>query len=813
MSDRARRLTVAAAAAITFLFAGRWLSLFLADRWWGELLSPDAATFLTDLAVLRLVLDLGGALVASTWFCGNLLVVYRAIRSVEVSRRVADREVREPLTPEALLGATMLLGIVLGVLVGGDLERLWPRVALAWQGVPFGVADPILGHDAGVYVAYLPLWVDLLRFALLLVLLALALVLVLYVVIGAIRWIDRRPAISDHARHHLGWLFGALALLLGVVFLLEPMRLVAGTWGTPGMRRFQLVVLSAPLLAGVALSVAFLCAVWALRPRHALFLSGWLVFAAAVFGARVIGTALVVPDDIPLGRGSSTATFDALAYGLGDVRDSVIEIGPTPGPAPRWPALWQTEALLRAGDADSFTTLAAEPAWVLAGGARRPTWLVMGEKRGALQLRAVADDRVSATGAPLYFAASDSVPGPAATPLLALGSLALHPRAAPVAIARDIRGLPAGGALRRLALAWALQDGRLLGQLPDSARVHWERTPSGRLRKLAPFASWSPARPELHEGRLSWVADGYVTSPAFPLSSRARAHAGDVGYLRAAFVGVVDAEDGTVRLHLRPEAGPLAGAWAALAPRLVEPWERAPRAMRGAAAYPAELFRVQSRVLESGTGGRLVGLEDSLRTTPAVFDYLWPAEGMGPARVASFQRGDPPAIAVLLVGAVVDGRPRLTRFEVEPPEALPAPANLTQAWSRFPTYERMVDSVRGGGGTLQPGGVRYWLGPGQLGAMQVHYGPRGGGGASATWVSVAAHGRLGAGRSVDDAWSNLRGASAPLPPGYQPQSALTEARRWYLRADSALRSGDFGAFGRAFDALGASLDAPRAGAR
>ena len=70
--------------------------------------------------------------------------------------------------------------------------------------------------------------------------------------------------------------------------------------------------------------------------------------------------------------------------------------------------------------------------------------------------------------------------------------------------------------------------------------------------------------------------------------------------------------------------------------------------------------------------------------------------------------------------------------------------------------------------------------------------------------------RLGAGRSIPEAWSNLRGSSAPLPPGYQPQSAITEARRWFQRADSALRVGDFAGFGRAFEALGATLDVQRA---
>src|SRR5690349_23851448 len=48
--------------------------------------------------------------------------------------------------------------------------------------------------------------------------------------------------------------------------------------------------------------------------------------------------------------------------------------------------------------------------------------------------------------------------------------------------------------------------------------------------------------------------------------------------------------------------------------------------------------------------------------------------------------------------------------------------------------------------------------------------------------------------------SNLRGASGPLPPGVGI-GTLSEARRWVRLADSALRRGEWAAFGRAFDAL------------
>jgi hypothetical protein len=83
-------------------------------------------------------------------------------------------------------------------------------------------------------------------------------------------------------------------------------------------------------------------------------------------------------------------------------------------------------------------------------------------------------------------------------------------------------------------------------------------------------------------------------------------------------------------------------------------------------------------------------------------------------------------------------------------------------------------------------------------------------GAAVAWISVAAGERLGAGRSLHDAWSNLLGASAPSIPGSAQATRLDEARRWLERADSALRAGDWNTFGRAWtglrDALGARPD-------
>jgi hypothetical protein len=52
---------------------------------------------------------------------------------------------------------------------------------------------------------------------------------------------------------------------------------------------------------------------------------------------------------------------------------------------------------------------------------------------------------------------------------------------------------------------------------------------------------------------------------------------------------------------------------------------------------------------------------------------------------------------------------------------------------------------------------------------------------------------------MPEAWQNLLGQSAPLLSG--GSGRLAEAREWMAIADSALKRGDWSAFGGAFEAL------------
>jgi hypothetical protein len=135
-------------------------------------------------------------------------------------------------------------------------------------------------------------------------------------------------------------------------------------------------------------------------------------------------------------------------------------------------------------------------------------------------------------------------------------------------------------------------------------------------------------------GRLYWISNGYIADDHFPLSSRASLGGRRIGMLHAAFVGVVEAEEGDTRIFMREDAGPVAEAWARLAAGVVEPWDAIPATTCGMLPYPPELFLVQSRVLENAETGTLAGRADSLRITPPVSSFFWLPATDAPARSA-----------------------------------------------------------------------------------------------------------------------------------------------------------------------------------
>jgi hypothetical protein len=228
--------------------------------------------------------------------------------------------------------------------------------------------------------------------------------------------------------------------------------------------------------------------------------------------------------------------------------------------------------------------------------------------------------------------------------------------------------------------------------------------------------------------------------------------------------------------------------------------------------YPVELFESQARVLERNAwnAGALSGRPESGTGEPAAPERGWLPGAGGTRLVALYERPLGRRVSTVLGATMQDGLPQLRLVRVDTAASLPAPRMLEEIWNRFPSYQRLAESVRASVGradTLARGPLVVWRGSDTLGAYRARFAPQAGGGLSLVWVSVAHGRRVGAGRTLASAWDNLLGGSAPLPP-VLPSATLDEARRWLQLADSALRAGDLAGFGRAFDALRQVLRAP-----
>ena len=324
---------------------------------------------------------------------------------------------------------------------------------------------------------------------------------------------------------------------------------------------------------------------------------------------------------------------------------------------------------MRIGDADSLLTAAADPAWIMTPAGRRPVWLLLvttprqrrvTPRRGR---RSHLGDRRPAVLSRRRFhpgaCARRAAPAFRSRALSRNGSRRhrrrCSRRAGYRAVAQDRARLGTAGA-RPPRGAGARRRGRLgagTAVPPREARavrrVVASRATRGRRAALLDLR-WLHRRrplPAVHAGRVS-AAGGSAccTRPSSASWRRRRA---------------------TPAYSCVPDAGPVADAWARLCGGVVEPWDAHARDHRAAMLpYPAELFLVQSRVLENAETGMLAGRADSLRITPPVSSFFWmPAATDAPARTAEYVRGSTATCRPCLVGTSVEGRLALAQVEVD----------------------------------------------------------------------------------------------------------------------------------------------------
>jgi hypothetical protein len=774
-SGRRSLYLIGAGLLVVALVGGRWLAVETAERAWDR--TFRGGTALIEVRMLARLLQALVLAFAITWATGNLLIVYRAIGSVQMPRRLGDLEIVEAVPQRVLFAITLALGIVLGVLLSLGTGDWWRQAVLAATPPHFGVLDEALRRDAGYYVGVLPWRSTLQNRALVLAEGVAGAVVLLYAGIGSLRIQRGRVRASDYARAHCGVLLACLAFAIAWGAALDPAEVVAGLHGAVDQAALTVRVPGSAFVAAVAVVTAMISLIWAWRDRPTLILAGWAALLLTLTASYVVIPGVVRASGSGDGaRGfvaARRAGLERVAFGLTGLEER------TP---PAFPSAEAAIASLPLWDPARVATITGAPARAIAlrslsqqpGGA--PSWLVAPTTQLAPVRVAVETD----TGLAVQTASvSDSVllfgPG-------VVGFVVASPDSSP---ALRAAGVPLLGAWRRFALAWTMQAWDFLRAESTGRLLVWRRDVTERLERLAPFAQFGAPAPVMEGGALWWVSWGYVTSEPFPLARPLAWRDGTVRYLRAGLVGAVRVATGETHVWLAPGHDSLTAAWARHFDPLIEPVSRIPVGLRGQLTYPAEAFpvTVAQLVRESGDSA---GTERAWTLRPRTpFELIAPSAPSGTERWTGIglESGTlaPKQFVGLYAGTMTAQGPRLYLWRPGQPKQLPG---------------ELVGSV-----LLRPGELRMWPTAASIITVQAQFSepagvdppppPR------IAQVFVSLDGRAGNGPTARAA---LRGGEEAVP-DTSLAARWARVRRLAIQADSALGAGDLERFGRLFRAL------------
>ena len=157
-------------------------------------------------------------------------------------------------------------------------------------------------------------------------------------------------------------------------------------------------------------------------------------------------------------------------------------------------------------------------------------------------------------------------------------------------------GVWLGSFWRRLLFAMYLRDIKLLlaEDFTDQTRILIFRNVMRLTARIAPFFRYDQdPYMVVDQGRLYWIVDAYTISQRYPYAERIP---GLGNYMRNPVKIVVDAYHGDVSFYLSDPADPIARAYAAIFPGLIEPLEAMPAGVRAHIRHPVDYFRVQAHM-------------------------------------------------------------------------------------------------------------------------------------------------------------------------------------------------------------------------
>ena len=812
-----RRVVIGTLAAAALLLAlGRWGSEQYADALWFDALGASEVwrtRFLT-----RMGLRLASFLAASAFAFVNLYAVRQSVVSLVLPRRIANIEIGEEVPSRYLLLATLGLSLLLGAALAMPGE-VWWVATLARIGQPFGESDPYFGADLGFFVYWLPLETQLYYWAMVTLLVVIGVVILLYALTPSLRWSRGALYVSAYVRRHFTMLGGMLLLGLSWSYRLGMYRLLAEGSGSGGA--FTSIDQRVTVPATLVLSLVTLCAAvivlwagWSGQMRLAFFSVSAVLLLSLIARtvAPLVARRSADPDAADRQERPYQATrlgYTRRAFGVYRMRAETLGTGFRNAESlSRRVSVWDAATLQRYVERERHVEVVGSGAgWAPFADALAASFVERSEDAaaGGRELWGVswyAAAGADARGEPVRLVAAR--PGedvPLDEPAVYAG--------APDSVLSDslerIAGVEMVSTRSRLAHAWALQNFRLLfGDVPRDrpTMVRW-RDVRARVRMLAPFfVQGSEVLPVVASDSLYWALDLYVASDAYPLAQRFHLLEEDRGYFQHAATALVNAATGRVRLVLASAPEVVTTSWAARFPSLFVRASALQPALQ-AALPPALDGAIAQTLAFSVTGFR----GDSLEIRhPASLDAADSASAHEPVRAVL------PGLGVAALWPLLDEQERVRGVVAAVGGAGRETSWLPLAddsWRWPATVDRLrVADTASHDGTIVHGPVRVVPLAGKPAYFQAAFRWRAGASpvlarvTSIVGDSVRTGPTLAAALGVAD---SSRAAAAVIAVDLR-----TQAESLYRDMRDALRRGDWGAFGRSFDALGGTLRvAPR----
>jgi uncharacterized membrane protein (UPF0182 family) len=265
------RITLAVVALLAFVVLPSLVDFLMEWLWFGSVGYRDVF-----LRGLKAKAALGSFVLGFGFFVlyGNLWIAFSSIMSPYiVLGRGAGTVQPAMVRREHLRKLTGIGAAVIALMISLASSTEWFQWLQFWNGVPFGVADPILGYDIGFYVYRLPVFDLVQQLALVLLIVSLVGSGAAYVLAGALNF-TRRGGVSvvRKAKLHLSLLGAGVFLVLAFsAYLAVPHLLtdVAGSGIVHGASYADVTarIPAFRILSVVAIGAALLSVYQAFSPR------------------------------------------------------------------------------------------------------------------------------------------------------------------------------------------------------------------------------------------------------------------------------------------------------------------------------------------------------------------------------------------------------------------------------------------------------------------------------------------------------------------------------------------------------------------